>query len=91
MRYKVVSSREAEKAVQRLNSSDYKAVQEAVDSLEEDLWPRNSSSVRLGKYKENLYRIRVRDYRIIYSVDIEKGIVYIKRIARRSEKTYKNL
>jgi mRNA-degrading endonuclease RelE of RelBE toxin-antitoxin system len=36
MKYKIVFSREAEKAVLRLNSSDYKAISAAVDSLEEE-------------------------------------------------------
>jgi mRNA interferase RelE/StbE len=90
MKYKIVFSREAEKAVLRLNSSNFKAISAVVDSLEEEPWPNRSVSLR-GTYKENLYKIRVRDFRIIYSVDSEYRIVYIKRIARRSEKTYRNL
>jgi len=90
MKYKIVSSREAEKAVQRLNYSDFKAICAAIDSLEEEPWPNNSASLH-GQYKENLYKIRVRDYRVIYSVDGKNRTVYVKRIARRSEKTYRNL
>jgi mRNA interferase RelE/StbE len=90
VKYRVVSSREAEKAVQRLDTHDFKAISAVVDSLEEDPWPTSSALVR-GKYKENLYRIRVRDYRIIYAVDGKSGIVHIKRIARRSEKTCRGL
>lgn len=91
MKYKIVSSRDAEKTVQRLNPGDFKAIAMAVDSLEEDPWPAGSASVRGGKYKESLYRIRVRDYRVIYSVDSKNRIVFIKKIARRSEKTYRGL
>jgi len=91
MRYKIISSREAEKAVRRLNADDFRAITAAVDSLAEEPWPVNSASLRLGKYEGNLYRIRIRDYRVIYSVDSKNQVVYIKRIARRSESTYKNL
>lgn len=35
------------------------------------------------------YRIRVRDYRILYDVDDKQKIVWVYALRRRSEKTYR--
>jgi mRNA interferase RelE/StbE len=90
MKYKIVLSRQAEKAVQRLNSHDFAAISAVIDTLEKEPRPLNSASLS-GKYKDSLYKIRVRDFRIIYSVDGKNRIVHVKRIARRNENTYKGL
>jgi mRNA interferase RelE/StbE len=92
MKYKVVLNRMAEKVFKHLNSGDFKAISAEIDLLEDDPWPVQSGSVVSAKNRgKNYYKIRVRNYRIIYAVDTEKMIVYIERIARRNEKTYKNL
>lgn len=40
--------------------------------------------------KSGLYRVRVGDYRIIFSNDVKRGIM-IRSIAKRDERTYKNV
>lgn len=35
------------------------------------------------------YRIRIRDYRVLYDVDDKKKIVWVLALRRRSEKTYR--
>jgi mRNA-degrading endonuclease RelE of RelBE toxin-antitoxin system len=87
MKYQIVSSRDGEKAVKRLGPTDFAAVSKVIDSLELDPWPASSVSEVGTPY----LRIRVRRYRIIYEVDTKQNIVYVKRIARRNEKTYKGL
>ena len=92
MKYKIVLSRDAEKAYQHLNTGDFLAISRVIHSLGDEPWPTSAGSVRSARNKgKNYYRIRVRDYRVIYSVDNEKTIVYVERIARRSEKTYRGL
>ncbi len=39
----------------------------------------------------DLWRVRVGDFRVVYSVDDKERVVYIERIARRSEDTYRRL
>ncbi len=92
MKYKVVLSRMAEKAVKHIDHGDFKAISAEIDSLEENPWPEKSGSVVSARNQgQNYYKIRVRDYRIVYEVDDRKMIVYVERVARRNEKTYKNL
>jgi mRNA interferase RelE/StbE len=41
------------------------------------------------KLVENIYRIRVGDYRVIYKIDDERKKVVVGKVARRREDTYK--
>ena len=41
------------------------------------------------KLVENIYRIRVGDYRVIYKIDDERKEVVVGKVARRREDTYK--
>ena len=92
MKYKIVLSRAAEKVFKHLKPSDFKAISAEVDLLQDDPWPIQSGSVVSAKNKgKNYYKLRVREFRIIYTVDTENVTIYIERIARRNEKTYKNL
>lgn len=92
MKYKVVLSRQAEKAFLHLNPGDFLVISKVNHTLEEDPGSVRSELVRSKtKSGTNLYRVRVRDYRVIYPVDVENKIVYVERIARRSERTYKGL
>jgi mRNA interferase RelE/StbE len=92
MTYKIVLNRAAEKIVKHLGTNDFKAISAEVEQLKDDPWPVQSGSVVSAKNKgKNYYKVRVREFRIIYAVDTENMIVFIERIARRNEKTYKNL
>jgi mRNA-degrading endonuclease RelE of RelBE toxin-antitoxin system len=87
VKYKVVLSGEAEKVLRRLERQDYLLVLKELHSLEEQAWPEASASVVGTTY----LRLRVRRFRIIYEVDSRQKTVYVKRIARRNEQTYKGL
>jgi mRNA interferase RelE/StbE len=50
--------------------------------------PRPSGSTHL---LENLYRIRVGNYRILYAVFDTELVVLICKVARRTEVTYKDI
>ena len=50
--------------------------------------PRPPGIVQL---EQNVYRLRVGDYRVIYKVLDEERIILIGRIVRRSEGTYRDL
>lgn len=92
MKYKIVLNRMAEKVFKHLNSGDFKAISAEIDLLQDDPWPARSGSVVSAKNKgKNYYKLRVREFRIIYAVDTANVTIYVERIARRNEKTYKNL
>ena len=43
------------------------------------------------KLVQDLYRIRVGDYRVVYAIFEAEGIVFVGKVARRTEQTYRNL
>ena len=72
--------------LRRVPPYDRERVIEAIEALAEN--PRPQGIVQL---EPNVYRLRVGDYRIIYQVFDEEQLLIIGRIARRSEKTYRDV
>jgi mRNA interferase RelE/StbE len=75
-----------EKQLRRFPSSDRVRVVQAMRSLGDA--PRPSGSTHL---LENLYRIRVGNYRILYAVFDTELVVLICKVARRTEVTYRDI
>jgi len=75
-----------EKQLRRLPTSDMARVVEAMRSLPTD--PRPSGAAHLV---ENLYRVRVGNYRILYAVFDAELVVLVCKVARRTEVTYKDI
>ncbi|MFQ6014458.1 MAG: type II toxin-antitoxin system RelE/ParE family toxin [Anaerolineae bacterium] len=72
------------KAIRRLPQAARQRVIEGIKALAQDPSPRGCE-----KLKKPFYRIRVGDYRIVYSVWDDQQVVEIDKMARRSETTYK--
>ncbi len=47
------------------------------------------SGVRKLRGEERTWRIRVGQYRVVYDIDDDRGLVVVLRVARRSETTYR--
>jgi len=77
--------RQWEKLITRIPLSDYEALETAIEGLTEN--PRPPGSMKLAEEK-NTYRLRVRDYRIIYNVDDPGQLILVANVARRTESTY---
>lgn len=58
---------------------------EAMRSLRSE--PRPSQAKQLARH---VYRLRLGDYRIIYAVLEAEEVIFIGKVARRSEKTYRD-
>lgn len=87
MTYKVELRRTAQRGLDALPERDYKAIAKVISSL-----AREPRPPRVKKLAESgLWRIRIKQYRVIYAVDDEAKLVTVARIARRKEDTYKNL
>jgi mRNA interferase RelE/StbE len=80
--YSVSFRRSAEKDMRKLASSIQDRVIEAVEKLAKA--PRPSGCKKLAG-SEDAYRIRVGDYRVIYTVDDVILIVAIERVRHRRE------
>lgn len=84
--YQVEFHPAAKREMERLPEDVFKQVYTAISTL--SINPRPFGAIKL---KENLHRIRIRDWRVIYAIFDREKIVTIVRISRRSEKTYRRL
>jgi mRNA interferase RelE/StbE len=81
--YSIVVSHSAEKDMSRLDRPVLKRVVAAIDALAEE--PRPTGCKKLKGTDENFWRIRVGDYRIIYTIADKIEVVDIRRIRHRRE------
>jgi len=79
MSYEVVLSRNALKFLKKLPPTDRERIKEALLKLSQNPWFTQYKKLRGYPF----YRIRVGDYRIIYSVEEDPKTVYVVRIGRR--------
>ena len=60
-----------------------------IDALADDPRPPGGEPVKAAT--RGTYRVRVGDYRVIYTVLDDEQVVVVARVARRGEHTYKGL
>lgn len=81
--YRIQLSRTAEKELSVLPSNIIKKIVKAIDHLE--INPRPAGCKKLKGTSEALWRIRVGDYRIVYSIEDVLLIVDIRKIGHRKD------
>lgn len=81
-RWQILVHRKAEKTLKRLDGPILTHIRQAIRSLGEN--PRPSGYKKMSGY-DNLYRIRVGGWRIIYSIEDDKLIVLILTVASRGQ------
>lgn len=86
--HRVELSPAAQRQARRLAARDARQVQEALRSLVADARP--AGSVKLAGFA-TVWRIRAGRLRIIYEIHAEEERLMVLRIARRDERTYRNL
>ena len=79
--YKIELRRKAQRALDRLPKDDFNAVLGAVKDLANIPRPKGVEKIKSA----GLWRIRQRDYRIVYSIDDGQKTVTILRIGHRRE------
>jgi mRNA interferase RelE/StbE len=84
--YEVLLRRRAEKQLGRVPYADHPRIVEAMLALEGDPRPQGSR-----KLFDDIYRIRVGNYRVIYKIDDERKKVVVGKLARRREDTYRTV
>lgn len=80
--YEVEISRTAEKQLRKLPRDDQQRIVEAIWPLAEDPHPRGSR--KLSGY-DDVFRIRIGRYRVLYSVSRGKLVVIILKIGYRRD------
>lgn len=82
MAYEVVLKPSVAKAMDALPPAIFRRVMAALARLEQD--PRPTGVVKL-KGDENLWRIRVGAYRVVYEVHDDQLLVLVLRVAHRKD------
>lgn len=81
MKYTIVIEKPAEKFIVKLPRPEKERILRAIHEL-----PEQGDIKRLqGKKNKGLFRLRVGDYRVIYSVDNGRLIVYVVDAGNRGE------
>ena len=85
-RYTVEISRQAVKAIARLERADQLRIRAAIDLLAGE--PRPPGCVKLAG-EVSAYRVRVSDYRIVYDVIDDRLVIHVVRVGHRRD-IYRN-
>jgi mRNA interferase RelE/StbE len=84
--YKLLFHSKIEKQLSKIPGKNAKRLANRIRELREN--PRPNQSRHLDR---EMYRLRDGDYRVIYAIFDDERVVYVGKIARRSEKTYKDI
>jgi len=79
--YRIEIRRQAVKELNRIGLQDRKKIQQAIDGLAANPHPAGSIKLR----KRDGWRIRIGDYRVIYSIEEQKVLVLVLRVGHRRE------
>jgi mRNA interferase RelE/StbE len=82
--YKLLFHSKIEKQLSKIPGKNARRLANRIRELREN--PRPNQSRHLNR---EMYRLRDGDYRVIYAIFDNEGVVYVGKIARRSENTYK--
>jgi mRNA interferase RelE/StbE len=82
MTYRIEFVKQAAKQFKALPTQEQQRLQYKIDALE--IEPRPSGVVKLAG-EEDLYRIRVGDYRIIYRIQDNQFLILVVKIGHRRE------
>jgi mRNA interferase RelE/StbE len=87
VRYAVEVSPAAGRQIRKLDRDTQKRVLARIEKLEQDPRPHDASKLQSP---EELYRIRVGDYRIVYCIEDDRLLVLIVKVGHRKE-VYRSL
>lgn len=85
--YTVEVTPAAGRQIRKLDRNTQKRILARIEKLEEDPRPHDASKLQSP---EDLYRVRVGDYRIVYQVEDDRLIILIVRVGNRRE-VYRSL
>jgi mRNA interferase RelE/StbE len=83
MAYAIRMTRPAQRQLRKLDRPVQRRISASIDGLADN--PRPPGVIQLkGDHDPPLFRIRVGDYRIIYTIEDDKLVILIVRISHRS-------
>lgn len=84
MNYRIIIEKRAEKEAKKIPAKYRAAIDREILSLVNNPRPYNSKKLT----EKDGYRIRIGNYRVLYTIDNKANVVVIYRIKSRSESTY---
>lgn len=81
--YKITFKKSAEKEIQKSPSSVILKIVPVIEGL--SINPRPIGSKKLHGSKENIWRIRIGDYKVVYLIAEEVKIVEVRRAGHRKD------
>jgi mRNA interferase RelE/StbE len=81
-KYKIVVSATAERQLKKIRREDTIRILQSISLLADE--PRPSGCRKLSGY-DDIYRIRIGNYRVIYEIDGKRIIIVILKIGHRRE------
>lgn len=81
--YKVIVLRSAEKDLSKLPNQVLKKIFPALEKLGSN--PRPAGSKKLVGQDENLWRLRIGDYRVVYLIEDKIRVVEIRKAGHRKD------
>ena len=87
--YEIRIGQRVRKEMARLPRREQARILSAIKGLADNPRPTGCTPVRMAE--KGTYRVRVGNYRVIYVVLDDEGVVLIARVTRRSESTYRGL
>lgn len=82
MRYDIIIKPAAEKSMDRIPKSDRSRIADALEGLRNNPRPPGVLKMSGG---ENLWRIRIGDFRVVYEIHDDRLIVLVLRVAHRKD------
>lgn len=80
-RYNIEIKKSAVKEIKKLPPKDLKRILNAIEKLADDPHPQNSKKLSA----QEKYRLRVGDYRILYSIEDDRLVIVIVKVGHRRE------
>ncbi|MEW5955795.1 MAG: type II toxin-antitoxin system RelE/ParE family toxin [Candidatus Micrarchaeota archaeon] len=87
--YSVRLSNAAEKAAKQLDEKMRARLADLFKRLEEIAVPFKEFDLVKLSSRQNVYRVRLSSHRILYEVFYSEKLIFVTKIERRSETTYK--
>lgn len=84
--YRLVFRNRAKRQLERVPRRDRDHISENINDL-----PANPRPRHCLKLRDNLYRIRVGNWRVFYRIDARRRTLSITAVQRRNERTYRDL
>lgn len=84
--YKLLFHPKVEKQLSKVPKKNAERLTKKIRELKVN--PRPEQSTHLDR---EMYRLRDGDYRVVYAVFDEDEVVFVGKVARRNEKTYKDI